>query len=242
MPETSVIVGASGGIGRAVAEALSADGYRMVLNARREAPLRELAEQLHDAVWVAGDCADEAVAERLRHAAGNVSILVHTAGMLVKSETREQPVEVFDEVIRTNLRSAYVCARALLPAMRAGSRIVFISSTSALRPTVGLTAYTAAKAGMNAMAGVLARELEEDGIGVHVVAPGPVDTPMLDADPRRFAVLMPADVAGVVRWLTQMPPEVVVPEVIMHAPVRGPFATRWTDAPVSGQNRGRTAP
>jgi NAD(P)-dependent dehydrogenase (short-subunit alcohol dehydrogenase family) len=231
MSRTAVIVGASSGIGSAVAEALAADDYRVVLNARREQPLSELAEALGGATWVAGDCANEEVAERIVAAAGEVALFVHSAGILVESPMRDQSVEVFDEVVRTNLRSAYVTARALRPAMQAGSRMVFVSSTSALRPTAGLTAYSAAKAGMNAMAGVLARELEPEGIGVHLVSPGPVDTPMLDIDPKRLAVLRPEDVAEVVRWLARLPPEVVIPQIAMHAPMRGPFATRWTDRP-----------
>jgi NAD(P)-dependent dehydrogenase (short-subunit alcohol dehydrogenase family) len=233
MSRTAVIVGASSGIGRAVAEALAADGdHRLVLNARRETPLRELAGRLGGgATWVAGDCADEEVAERIAAAAGEVALFVHSAGILVESPMRDQSAEVFDEVVRTNLRSAYVTARALRPAMPAGSRMVFVSSTSPLRATAGLTAYSAAKAGMNAMAGVLARELEPEGIGVHLVSPGPVDTPMLDADPRSLAVLRPEDVANAVLWLVRLPPEVVVHEISMRAPVRGPFATRWTERP-----------
>lgn len=229
-----MIVGASSGIGRAVAEALAADDYRVVLNARREQPLRELAEALGGATWVAGDCADEEVAERIAAAAGELALFVHSAGILVESPMRDQSAEVFDEVVRTNLRSAYVTARAMRPAMPPGSRMVFVSSTSALRPTAGLTAYSAAKAGMNAMAGVLARELEPEGIGVHLVSPGPVDTPMLDIDPKRLAVLRPEDVAEIVRWLARLPPEVVIPQIAMHAPMRGPFATRWTDRPERG--------
>jgi NAD(P)-dependent dehydrogenase (short-subunit alcohol dehydrogenase family) len=242
MAETAVIVGASGGIGRAVASALAADGYHLVLNSRRAGPLEELAAALPDAAWVAGDGADEGVAERVRELAGEVAVLVHTAGILVNSPAREQPAEVFDRVLRANLSSAYASVHALLPAMRAGSRIVFVSSTSALHPTRGLTAYTAAKAGLKAMAGVLARELEEDGISVHVVSPGPVDTAMLDADTRRFAVLAPEDVAGAITWVAGLPPEVVVPELLIHAPVRGPFATRWYEPPVSPDGGDRTPP
>jgi NAD(P)-dependent dehydrogenase (short-subunit alcohol dehydrogenase family) len=234
MTKTAVIVGASSGIGRAVAEALVPDGYRVVLNARREGPLRELADSLGDAEWVAGDCADEAVAERLRAAAGEVDLFVHSAGILVSAEMRDQDVSVFDDVLRTNLRSAYVMAQALRPAMPAGSRMIFLSSISGRHPQRRLTAYSAAKAGLEAMAVALAAELEVDGIGVHVVAPGPVDTPMLADDPRPLAVLRPEDVAATVCWLAALPPEVLIHHVTMRAPIRGPYATRWSQARADG--------
>jgi NAD(P)-dependent dehydrogenase (short-subunit alcohol dehydrogenase family) len=234
MTRTAVIVGASSGIGRAVAEALVPDGYRVVLNARRESALRKLAGALGNAAWVAGDCADEEVAERLRAAAGKVDLLVHSAGILVSAEMRDQDVGVFDDVLRTNLRSAYVMARALRPAMPAGSRMIFLSSISGRHPQRRLSAYSAAKAGLEAMATALAAELEVDGIGVHVVAPGPVDTPMLADEARSFSVLRPEDVAETIRWLAAMPPEVLIHHVTMRAPIRGPFATRWSQARSDG--------
>jgi NAD(P)-dependent dehydrogenase (short-subunit alcohol dehydrogenase family) len=110
--------------------------------------------------------------------------------------------------------------------MSASSRIVLISSMSATQPMRGLTAYSAAKAGMNALATALAAEVERDGINVNLVSPGPVATPMMDESVNRFTVLRPDDVAAVVGWLTELPPRIVIPDIFLRAPFSGPFAER----------------
>src|SRR4051812_35853128 len=167
MARTAVVIGASGGIGAACARELRSRGFTLVLNARREGPLSALAEGL-DATFVAGDCGEEAVAARVVEGLESVDVLVHAAGMLRGQGVRDQPVEMFDEVLRTNLRSAYVAVRAALGKMSAGARIVLVSSTSATRPMAGLTAYSAAKAGMNAFALALSGEVEREGINVNL--------------------------------------------------------------------------
>ena len=93
---------------------------------------------------------------------------------------RKESLETFESVLRTNLTSAFVVAHAALPAMPAGGRMVFLSSSSAHAPQPGKSAYSASKAGLNVFAGALAKEVERDGIAVHVVTTGPVATPMLD--------------------------------------------------------------
>jgi NAD(P)-dependent dehydrogenase (short-subunit alcohol dehydrogenase family) len=222
MGKTAIVVGATGGIGEACARDLHRRGFELVLNGRREAVLRALADEL-DADVVIGDCGDEAVAERLVEGRVSVELLVHAAGILRGTALRDQPAEVFDEVVRTNLRSAYVVVRACLPLMTAGSRIVLVSSMSAVQPMRGLTAYSAAKAGMNAMAVAFAAEVEREGINVNLVSPGPVATPMMDESVNRFSVLRAEDVAEVVGWLSELPPRVVIPDIFFRAPFSGPY-------------------
>jgi NAD(P)-dependent dehydrogenase (short-subunit alcohol dehydrogenase family) len=237
----AIIAGATGGIGSACARALHARGFALVLNARRAEPLRALASEL-GAQAVVGDCGDEDIAAACAERAGQVSLLVHAAGVLKGSKVREQSVEVFDEVIRTNLRSPYVMVRGCLPAMSAGARIVLVSSTSATRPMRGLTAYSAAKAGMNAFALALAAELEPEGINVSLASPGTVDTPMLDQSVNAFSSLAAADVGEVVGWLAELPPRMVVHDVVFRAPFRGPFVAMAGGAGAEGMDLGRPSP
>jgi NAD(P)-dependent dehydrogenase (short-subunit alcohol dehydrogenase family) len=235
MTRTAVIIGATGGIGAACARDLRRRGFSLLLNGRREQVLRELAVEL-DADVVAGDCTDPAVASEIAERLDGIDLLVHAAGILRGKPVRDQPVELFSDVVRTNLTSAYVTVHACLPRMSAGARIVLVSSTSATQPMRGLTAYSAAKAGMNAFATALAAEIEREGINVNLVSPGPVDTPMMGRSANRFTVLEPQDVAEVVGWLSSLPPRIVIPDVIFRAPFSGPFAERTSGGGSEGMS------
>lgn len=220
----AVITGGSGGIGRACAEALARLGYELLLVARRPEPLEQAAKAL-GARWVAADCRREDDLARVASAAGPVDLLVHAAGILEGTFVSEQPVETFDRVMDANLRAAYLVTRALLPAMGAGGRIVYVSSTAGIAGMKGLSAYSASKAALGELAHSLSLELERDGIAVHVVAPAPVRTDMIDlGTKRRMWLLEPEDVAGAVAWLDTLHPRVRVREIVMRSVTGGPFA------------------
>lgn len=222
MSPRAIVAGATGGIGSACARALHARGYDLVLNARSEARLQAIASEL-GATAVAGDCADDAVTRRIVEAAGQIDVIVHSVGVLQPQSLMEQSLEDFDNVIRINLRSAYVLVRSSLPAMPPGGRIILISSIAPKLAMRGTGAYAAAKSGMNTLAAVLGNELERDGINVHVVSPGPVETGMVEETVKPYASLASEDVAEVVSWLTTLPPYVQVGEIDIRAAARGPF-------------------
>ena len=175
----AIVTGGSSGIGLACGRLLAAAGYDVVLTARREVPLADAAKAI-GARSVAADSADPEAFARVVAEAGRVDLLVHAAGVMDGTFVRKESIEAFEAVLRTNLTSAFVVSAAALPAMAAGSRIVFLSSSSAHAPQPGRAAYSASKAGLNAFAGALAKEVDRDGIAVHVVTTGPVATPMLD--------------------------------------------------------------
>lgn len=234
----AIVTGGSSGIGLCVGRRLSAHGYDVVLTARTADRLQAAAEQI-GARWVAADCADEGAFAIVVAAAGRVDLVVHAAGVMAGTFVRKESLDTFESVLRTNLTSAFVVTAAALPAMGPGGRIVFLSSSSAHAPQPGRSAYSASKAGLNAFAAALAKEVERDGIAVHVVTTGPVATPMLDDVHFPMRTLGVEEVADAVLWLDQLPPNVVLPEVRLSSVDEGPFAPE-PFVPGAARARGRT--
>jgi NAD(P)-dependent dehydrogenase (short-subunit alcohol dehydrogenase family) len=222
--KVALVTGGSGGIGLACARALSDRGYELLLVARREEPLRAAAETV-GARWVAADASDEPDVERVFAQLDRLDLLVHAAGVYEGGLVRRQPVSSLDRVLKGNLRSSYLLARAAIAVMQPGGRIVFIGSVAGLEGTPTVSAYSAAKAGLRAFANALAGEVEHHGIAVNVVTTGSVDTPMFGEDAKRVESLSPDDVAHVVAWLDALAPRVVIREIVMRAVEGGPFAT-----------------
>jgi len=235
---TAIVTGASRGIGRGVAGALAERGYDLVLTARTEGPLRAAAEEL-GARWVAADSADPEAFAAVVAEAGRVDLLVHAAGVMAGTFVRKESAEAFADILRTNLTSAFVVAHAALGAMPEGGRMIFLSSSSAHAPQPGRSAYSASKAGLNAFAGALAKEVERDGIAVHVVTTGPVATPMLDDVHFPMRTLEVPDVVAAVAWLDTLPPDVTLPELRLASVDSGPFAPE-PYVPEAARARGRT--
>lgn len=235
---TAIITGGSSGIGLATGAELVRRGYDVVLTARTEERLRAAADEV-GAGWVAADSADPAAFAAVVAEAGSVDLLVHAAGVMAGTFVRKESVETFESVLRTNLTSAFVVAHACLPAMAAGGRMVFLSSSSAHAPQPGRSAYSASKAGLNAFASALAGEVERDGVSVHVVTTGPVATPMLDDVHFPMRTLATSDVVEVIAWLDNLPGNVVLPEVEVASVGSGPFAPE-AFVPEAARQLGRT--
>jgi NADP-dependent 3-hydroxy acid dehydrogenase YdfG len=220
---TALVTGGSGGIGKACAAKLCELGYDVVLSARRIDPLRAAAHEL-GARYIAADASDF---EAFTDAIGpleTIDLVVHAAGALGGTYARKQTFEQWRTIISANLDSCFVVTSAALPKMRAGSRLIFISSSAAHEPMMARTAYSASKAGMNAFACALATEVDRDGIAVHIVTPGPVETEMLQDVPFEMNAIQVTDVAETVAWLDTVDPSVDLPEIRLSAVRRGPFA------------------
>jgi NAD(P)-dependent dehydrogenase (short-subunit alcohol dehydrogenase family) len=222
----AVVTGGSGGIGFACGELLAKRGYDVLLTARREQPLKEAADRL-GCRWKVADCSVEADVDRLYDGETSVAMVVHAAGSYEGTIVKRQPVDVLDRVLAANLRSAYLISSKALPLMGAGGRIIFISSIAG-RGTPTLSAYSASKAGVNALAHALAGEVEKAGIGVHLVTPGPVDTPMFGDYVANVPTIASADVAQAVGWLDELPKHVVLREIVLEPVTSGPFVPGGT--------------
>jgi NAD(P)-dependent dehydrogenase (short-subunit alcohol dehydrogenase family) len=234
---TALVTGGSGGIGKACARKLHESGYTVVLSARREGPLRSAAEEI-GARYITADASDPAEFTSAIACLPTIDLLVHAAGTLGGTYARKQTFEQWQAVMSANLDSCFVVTSAVLPRMRAGSRLVFISSSAAHEPMPGRTAYSASKAGMNAFARALALEVDRDGISVHVVTPGPVETEMLQDVPFEMHAIQVTDVAEAVAWLDTVDSSVDLPEIRLQAVQRGPFA-REPVVPTEARRRAR---
>ena len=219
----AIITGGSGGIGTACARALVARGYDVVLTARREAPLRACAEQL-GARYLVADAADPDSFSAAVSTFDRIDLVVHAAGVLGGTYARKQTFDQWRTTMTANLDSCFVVTHAALPLMVPGSRFVFVSSSAAHEPMPGRTAYSASKAGMNAFARALALEVDRDGINVHIVTPGPVETEMLQDVPFEIFAIRAQDVGEAVAWLDTVHPSVDLPEIRLAALTRGPSA------------------
>ena len=218
-----MVTGGSGGIGKGCGRKLCELGYDVVLAARREGPLRAAAEEI-GARYVVADASDPVGVTNAVSTLETIDLVVHAAGVLGGTYARKQTFEQWRTIMSANLDSCFVLTAAVLPRMRAGSRLVFISSSAAHEPMPGRTAYSASKAGMNAFARALALEVDRDGISVHIVTPGPVETEMLQDVPFEMYAIQVSDIAEAVAWLDTVEASVDLPEIRLSAVQRGPFA------------------
>ena len=212
---TTLITGASRGIGRRCAEHLAASGH-MIVNLDRNAPEGEFPGDSYTVDLANRSAVREMLAELAVRYAFNG--LLNNAGAVGQQSLEEIDLDLFDEVVEVNLVTAIQCAQACLPSMKKQGfgRIVGISSELVLGIALR-TAYSGTKAALISFTRTWALELARHGVTVNAVAPGPVDTeffmgnnpvgsPQRESKLRRIAVGRlgdPSDVANVVGFLMQ---------------------------------------
>ncbi len=191
--EVTWITGSSTGIGRAAALALAEQGCRVVVHYNRsEDEAREVVEQIEssggEATLVGGDVADSREVKRMmgeiEDRYGRVDILVNNAGSLIERRSFSEITEdLWERVMAVNLKSVYLCSRAVLPMMKERGKGRIINMTSVAARTGGApgsAAYATAKGGVSTLTRAMAKELVSDGILVNGVAPGVITTPFHD--------------------------------------------------------------
>ncbi len=188
MPDrgVAVVTGAAQGLGRAVALALAADGWRVAAMDLDGAGLATLAVEADGAVHaidanLADADATRAAIQRAQTELGPVGYLVHNAAILVEERFEDVSFDRWRATVDVGLQAAYLLTHAIWPEMkRAGhGRVVFVSSQSGIRGFAAETAYCAAKHGLEGLMKALALEAEGTGVAVSTITPGMyMHTPM----------------------------------------------------------------
>lgn len=194
--KTVIVTGASSGIGAAAARLFATEGANMILGARRQPLLLDVARQVREsggtAVCLAGDVDDEEYAAALVELAqsefGGLDAAFNNAGTMGEmSPVPDMTAGNWDTVIATNLTSAFLAAKHQIPALReqGGGAIVFTSSFvgNSNGGMPGMAAYAASKAGLTGLARAIVAEHGADGIRVNTLLPGGTRTDMAGDDP-----------------------------------------------------------
>ena len=182
---TALVTGAASGIGHAIAAHYLAAGARVVLADRAESVVG-VAADIGAAAGLVVDATDEKqVTDTVAEAAavlGRIVVLVTSHGILTQSPLVQMPLAQWRETLDVDLTSVFLLNRAVLSGMLAAGdgRIVNVASQLGMKGGASLAHYAAAKAGVIAMSKSLALEVSSQGVLVNAIAPGPIETPLLD--------------------------------------------------------------
>lgn len=231
----AIVTGASRGIGKAVAMALAARGYNLVLCARKMSGLETVASAIaekHPDVQqflVEADCSKaedcQQLAKRALTECRTIDVLVNNVGMYSVGSFTEEPEGMLSDVLNANLFSAYHLSRALVPAMRtANSGHIFnICSVLSREIREEAAAYTVSKQALYALSKVMSAELRPDHIKVTAILPGSVNTSSwegMDAPVQDF--VQPEDIAAAIEMVLDSSAGALFDEIVVR-PVRKDF-------------------
>lgn len=257
--KTVLLTGATGGLGRAIGEALAGRGVTLVLSSRKQEALEGLAASLPGDHRVApADLGEEGAAERLAAEAGQVDGLVANAGLPGTGRVESFSPDELKRALRVNLEAPMMLARELAPAMRdrGDGHLVLVSSLSGKAPSPRSAVYAATKFGLRGFALCLRADLAGTGVGVSLVVPGFIRGAGMFADsgakpPPGMGTSSPQEVgAAVVKAIERNKVEVAVapiqtralahlglasPRIAMRA-ISGGTASKTADRVAEGQS------
>jgi NAD(P)-dependent dehydrogenase (short-subunit alcohol dehydrogenase family) len=220
----AIVTGASGGLGRAIAEKFASEGARVVLAARRKDALDKVAAGIVSgggtALAVPTDVTKEAdvlaLFAKTRETFGRVDVLVNNAGVPNFKPTEEMSLADWQAIVDVNLTAAFLCSREALKAMKAqgGGRIISMGSISAWSPRPHSIGYSTTKAAVEALTRSLTYDGRAYGVVASVIHPGAAATgftqgraPGAGATPQEY-LMSPEHVARVALLMCTLPPEV----------------------------------
>jgi 3-oxoacyl-[acyl-carrier protein] reductase len=189
----AVVTGAASGIGRGIAIAYAREGADVVVadkvtEEQTADVIAAIKAHGREALFVRTDVSDEASVRRMAEQAlarfGRVDILVNNAGIFTESLLEQMPIEDWDRVVNTNLRGTFLCTRILIGQMleRGDGRIINIASQLGQIGGGAVAHYSASKAGVIGLTKALAREVSRRGVLVNAIAPGPIQTPLVESE------------------------------------------------------------
>ena len=215
--KAAIITGSTRGIGRAIAEAMAAEGCNVVISSRHEdeavAAAEEIAAGGHgQALGVACDVRSNTDCQRLVRETvkrfGRIDVLINNAGIGGFVPVETMTVEHWDAVIGTNLNSLFYCTHAALPHLKNAGKswVINIGSLAGKNAFAGASAYNASKFGLIGFSEALMQEVRHDGIRVSYIMPGSVATDFEGSKPHTEAwMIQPEDIARIVMDLLAMP-------------------------------------
>ncbi len=232
-----LVTGGGTGIGAAIARRLASEGFSVCVSGRREAPLREVAEEI-GGLAVGADAADPAQARRAVEAAaerfGRLDALVCNAGTGASGTVTEQTLERFNRVIATNLTGVFLSCQAALPyLLKTRGSVVTIGSLAGLRAGPASAAYCASKAALIMLTQCIAVDYGSRGVRANCVCPGWIGTPMADGEMDDLAQRRGTDRDGA--WALAV---AEVPAGRAGRPEEVADAVRWLVAPGAGYVNG----
>jgi 3-oxoacyl-[acyl-carrier protein] reductase len=189
----AVVTGAASGIGKGIAIAFAREGADIVVADKVDESIAAdviagIRAHGREALFVHVDVADEVSVDNMAAMSlahfGRVDILVNNAGIFTESLLADMSVDAWDRVVNTNLRGTFLCTRALINHMleRGDGRIINIASQLGQIGGGSVSHYAASKAGIIGLTKSLAREVSRRGVLVNAIAPGPIETPLLDSE------------------------------------------------------------
>lgn len=227
-----IITGAGGGIGSAIAEALFAQGFRLVLLGRNEEKLKKVAKG-RDCLILPGDICDDNyiknTVETVCKVYGGIDIVINNAGVAQSKPFEEISMEEYDRIMNTNARAPFCMCQASLPYLLKSTcgTIINIASVTAHQGYALQSVYAASKHALLGFSKALSKEYYQKGVRVHVISPGAVFTDMVKIsrpDLTGEGMLLPEDIAETVLYLIKMRNSAsVADEIQLHRETKEPF-------------------
>jgi len=235
--KVAIVTGAGRGIGRSIALALTGEGAAVGLVARTAEQLASVRDEIGElggrGLALCADVSEESdviqVVKEAVETFGRLDILVNNAGLGIFGPLKEMSVQDWDRVMAVNVRGPFLFCRQAIPFLRqrSSSHIVNIASAVGHKGYANQSAYGASKHALLGMTKALAREVQSDGIRVHAVSPGGVDTGLIgDARPDldRSVLMKPEEIADIVLFLVTRQGNAVIDEVRVRRAVSTPWA------------------
>jgi len=195
--KVAIVTGGNGGIGKGIADGLASAGSDIVVAARNEAKTAEAVRDIKEkfgvrALGLKVDVRQEesiqAGVKQVLDEFGKINILVNNAGVNIRHMPQDYAVAEWDEIMEINLRGAFLCAKAVYPAMKqaGGGKIINIGSMTSLFGLAKVAPYACSKMGIVSLTYTLSLAWAKDNIQVNAILPGWIDTPLTVSARRDF--------------------------------------------------------